>query len=1108
MSRPGSDRLLASNASVPVSASRLRVDAPVASARPTTPALGARPSAPSHAPATASRSQTAMSGRPATAVAASGSGVPSRPGTAPVRSRKDFGPLSGAERLKEIRKREAMDAQKARAERINPEVKAERPAFWSDAISGMPKEGKKPRSRKLVEYEAKLKREKKGLPPPGATRAAAGTLERLEGDMKLALSRFKKPFEGSRQLLVQRFREADSGGKVHEGGKPTGLVSKDEFIAVWDSFEVHVSRKQALQLFTKYGMTREGKLPYEVFARTLTTGAAKLLGMSKIRKGAYEPDESTDFRGKILYPQCKKGVFAPTSWKPEDGERSGEVPKADLELEFVYGYAGLSNLSNNIYFTDRPDEIVYYTAGLGIVYNKTKHEQRYFCGHDDDITALAIHPNRRLMASGQLGKYPLVCIWDNDSCEEVAALEHPDGMRGVTSCCFSADGTKLVTVCADNPHTVFVWDWVKGKVITTAGGFQGEPPQVYGCKWNPFHVSEMKNVKGADGNDGLVKSFPPERQNQFFTYGVNHLKRWDWNSQKGLYEAKTLSYTTAHRPFDILCLEVLPSGVLLTGDITGCIAEWVGGKCVRRVPAHRTYVDPISGHLLPKPVGGVSSSKPKAKSATVGSSAGSRVGPPAATPRGATAGRPKPVPVDDPADDGDDVDDHRVVPPPPGGYGGLRCLRLRADHQILLSAGADGTIHRWDVSGGRLKGWKQIANPPEEPTSWKLLNPTPKPMGAKEGEPKSIKVTTPYKREAPPQFRGLDCRPGSKCFVAGTNKCDIWEIDDDQPTTAVKTLIYGHTADLYGIAWHPLRPNVFATACESERVFVWDAEARELLRTCSIGYKGRSCAFSSDGKHLAVGTRSGRVRVLDAETLQPLYGFQDQFSAVDELKYSPDNKFLAVAGHDMFIDIYATGAEYAHVARCSGHSATVSHIDWSADSRLLQSTDNAYEILYWNPRTGRQILENQRDTNWATFTCIVGYSVMGIWESGMDGTDINAVDRSSTGEYLVASDDLSHVRLLNYPCVVEEAPAKVYNGHSSHVTNIRFSSDDTWVCSVGSRDRAVLQWRTRGIKPGEAPPEEKEEVEEEKVWGALDETGKNFGWVRPPKQQPSAQKGA
>ena len=58
---------------------------------------------------------------------------------------------------------------------------------------------------------------------------------------------------------------------------------------------------------------------------------------------------------------------------------------------------------------------------------------------------------------------------------------------------------------------------------------------------------------------------------------------------------------------------------------------------------------------------------------------------------------------------------------------------------------------------------------------------------------------------------------------------------------------------------------MFATACESERIFVWDAAKRELQRTCSIGYKGRSCAFSSDGKHLAVGTRSGRVRVLDAE---------------------------------------------------------------------------------------------------------------------------------------------------------------------------------------------------------------------------------------------------
>ena len=316
--------------------------------------------------------------------------------------------------------------------------------------------------------------------------------------------------------------------------------------------------------------------------------------------------------------------------------------------------------------------------------------------------------------------------------------------------------------------------------------------------------------------------------------------------------------------------------------------------------------------------------------------------------------------------------DDKVLPPPPGGYGGLRCLRLRADHQILLSAGADGTIHRWDVSQGRLRGWKQIANPPEDPLSWKLLNPTPKPMGAKEGEPKSIKITTPYRREAPPQFRGLDCRPGSKCFVTGTDKCDIWEIDDDQQTTSVNTLIYGHTADLYGIAWHPLRPNVFATACESERIFVWDAAKRELQRTCSIGYKGRSCAFSSDGKHLAVGTRSGRVRVLDAETLQPLYGWHDQFSAVDEMKYSPDNRYLAVAGHDMYIDIYATGADYAHVARCSGHSATVSHLDWSADSKLLQATDNAYEILYWNPRYGRQVLENQCDTNWQTFTAVVG----------------------------------------------------------------------------------------------------------------------------------------
>lgn len=59
------------------------------------------------------------------------------------------------------------------------------------------------------------------------------------------------------------------------------------------------------------------------------------------------------------------------------------------------------------------------------------------------------------------------------------------------------------------------------------------------------------------------------------------------------------------------------------------------------------------------------------------------------------------------------------------------------------------------------------------------------------------------------------------------------------------------------------------------------------------------------------------------------------------------------------------------------------------------------------------------------------------------------------------------MKLFNYPCVVEHAPCRGvdargesqgYVGHSSHVTNIRFSGDGKRVVSVGGHDRAVFQW--------------------------------------------------
>ena len=55
----------------------------------------------------------------------------------------------------------------------------------------------------------------------------------------------------------------------------------------------------------------------------------------------------------------------------------------------------------------------------------------------------------------------------------------------------------------------------------------------------------------------------------------------------------------------------------------------------------------------------------------------------------------------------------------------------------------------------------------------------------------------------------------------------------------------------------------------------------------------------------------------------------------------------------------------------------MNHLDWSTDSRVLQSNDQSYELLYWqadrlSPGLGMQLLHDQRDTQWETWSTING----------------------------------------------------------------------------------------------------------------------------------------
>ena len=59
------------------------------------------------------------------------------------------------------------------------------------------------------------------------------------------------------------------------------------------------------------------------------------------------------------------------------------APTSSLKLEWVYGYRG-HQCRNNLFYTSAKD-IVYFVAGVGVVYNTKENSQRFFLGHNDDI---------------------------------------------------------------------------------------------------------------------------------------------------------------------------------------------------------------------------------------------------------------------------------------------------------------------------------------------------------------------------------------------------------------------------------------------------------------------------------------------------------------------------------------------------------------------------------------------------------------------------------------------------------------------------------------------------------------------------------------------------
>jgi hypothetical protein len=175
---------------------------------------------------------------------------------------------------------------------------------------------------------------------------------------------------------------------------------------------------------------------------------------------------------------------------------------------------------------------------------------------------------------------------------------------------------------------------------------------------------------------------------------------------------------------------------------------------------------------------------------------------------------------------------------------------------------------------------------------------------------------------------------------------------------------------------------------------------------------------------------------------------------------------------------------YRYLKRLKGHSSFITHLDWSRDNRIIQSTCGARELLYWDVAAGTQMLSSsdcvEGDTEWATQSVDLGFGVMGIWQSNQDGSDINTVDVADAaaippavseargpfkdvakGSLVATGDDGGCLSVYHYPCVVKHAPGREGRAHSSHVLSCKWLNsigNSAVIATAGGNDCAAMVW--------------------------------------------------
>ena len=232
-------------------------------------------------------------------------------------------------------------------------------------------------------------------------------------------------------------------------------------------------------------------------------------------------------------------------------------PDASLEINWVYGYEG-TTCRHNVHYLYQGD-IIYSVGRYAVIYSIINKKQSCFACHMFDISALTLHPDRKIVATSDSDTNSRVIVWNSED-KKILFADRMIGSNGTYLLTFSYDGKLLCALGNDQNHSLVVYNWaIKEVVMTSTTG----------------------------RNPGLCCTFTND--SALVVGGDSYIFFWEkastgYTKHRGIFPPNHESIQTS------VC-SIGNASSVISGTSKGTILLWTGRSCIKHIQAHDAAVN-------------------------------------------------------------------------------------------------------------------------------------------------------------------------------------------------------------------------------------------------------------------------------------------------------------------------------------------------------------------------------------------------------------------------------------------------------------------------------------------------------------------------------------